>query len=346
MQLPTLLAFAAAAAGCASTRYYGVRHDQAQSVPELQRTDPPDAQAVGELRHSTTIAFFPPDSCLDRRSAPTGTQRDEQLLRLSCGTAMTDLEKAAIAAGFEVVSWQSLRGSGQPIEYAKQKNVDILFEINELDTVDVQDRDDSQRLVFFEHRGEGDSPIVVGRDVAERCRRATADPTMHIIGLSASLDVKMVAVGNGRVLWSYRTTRARDLAHTTGVRYYPAHQPRRLWAWAAIALGGTVLATQRGENASSGGQITGGLLVGVGIAGLVFRSHESPERVLCARPDVADPFAPPPQPVAPVADPGSDSYEYNAQRRERDPLAEYRLALVREIVGDFTGQLRSARGGR
>jgi hypothetical protein len=338
--LPFIVAIAAGA--CSSPRYYAVAHQQSQDVPEFRDGEPPNDQAMRELARGTTVAFFPPDACLDRRSAPTGTERDERVLRLQCGTVMTDLEKAAIAAGFEVVSWQSLRGSGQPIEYAKQKNVDLLFEINELDTVDVRDRDDQQQLIFFEHRGRGDdAPIAVGPGVAERCRRATADPTMSIVGLSASMDVKMVGVSTGRVLWSYRNTRGKDVARAAGVRYYPAEKPRRTWAWVALAIGGAVLlaSTQGQPDAAAPGAV----IAGIGVLGLVLRSHESPEEVLCNRPPVSDPFAPPMIEAPPGPETVSDRYDFSSQRRNRDPLAELRLALVREIVGDFTAQLRRAR---
>ena len=115
--------------GGGGVRYYGVASAKSQTVPEFADVDPMSAQAKSALR-GETVAFFPPDRCLERSAAPTGTVEDQQVLRLQCGVVMSELEKAAIAAGFQVVSWQALRGSDRPLRYARDQKVAVLFEIN------------------------------------------------------------------------------------------------------------------------------------------------------------------------------------------------------------------------
>ena len=324
-------------------RYFGVRNGQTTAVPEFADPTPLEADAVNEIARASTVAFFPPDACLDRRAAPSGTTTDEQVLRLQCGSVMTNLEKAAIDAGFQVVSWQSLRGTQQPIEYAKERDVELLFEINELDTVEVRDRDSAQTLSFFEHRGANDdASITVDANVANRCRAAFGGGP-GVSGLAASLDVKMVSVGTGRVLWSYRKTRNAELGVRGGVKYYESHKPTRAWAWVLVGLGALTLGAAIASEAPSGPAYLGAATIGVGVLGLVLRSHESPNDVLCNRVDVPDPFA-----LAVVRTPAAreesgSSFTYASQVRARDPLQELRMALVRDLVSDFTGQLRGAR---
>ncbi len=343
----------ACGSGGGRVRYYGVSSVASQTIPELKDTEPLTEQAKSALGKGATVAFFPPDACLDRGAVPSGTQQDQQVLRLQCGVVMTELETAAIAAGFQVVSWQSLRGNERPMKYAKDQKVDLLFEVNELGTVDVTDRDSSHQLEFFQETGPGQhTPIAVDRTIADRCRAATAG-SRALVGLAATLDVKMVSVATERVLWNYRNTRALDLSRTQGALHYAAHESRyenRRWPWVLIAVGGVVLLAGVESNGNSVLVGSGLLVAGIGVVGLITDDHsttwEAPAEILCAKPAIPDPFAPPAQVTAATPpDPGASHFEFNDSQRDRDPVVEYRLKLTHDIVADFTVQLRVGKNG-
>ena len=348
----TSLVFAMLVLGCAAggggIRYYGVTSATAQAVPEFREALPLSDQARAELKRGDTVAFFPPDRCLERSATPSGSIQDQQVLHTQCGVVMTELERAAMAAGYQVVSWQSLRGSNRPVQYAKAQKVAVLFEINELGTTDVSDRDSSQALDFFEVQGpQRFAPVRVDRSVGDRCRAAMQGAQPAIVGLSATLDVKMVSVAHERVLWTYRNTRAMDMSRSQGTQYYVAHEStykKKRWPWALIGIGVSGAGLGLADNMEPTMIGIGAGVALIGAIGVLTEHHtttwQTPSQVVCATPSVPDPYAPALVPApAPVAEENSH-FETHESTRNRDPLAESRLKLTRELVGDFMRTLQ------
>ena len=191
----------------------------------------------------------------------------------------------------------------------------------------------------------------VAAEVADRCRAATSGGERQVVGLSATLDVKMVSVASERVLWNYRNTRAMDLSKTDRALYFPAHEStyrRNRWPYVALAFGtvfgGIGLVVPEGSELRPVGLALGGSLIALGIAGLIFERHstswETPDQVICAAAAVPDPYAPAPVVVTPTKDPAKSRYELTESQRNRDPFAEYRLRLTHDLVADFANRLR------
>ena len=116
-------------AGCAQYATYGYQYRVAQHFDAGAEPDPISAEARQLLATAHTVAFYPPDYCVNSESG----EHKAKDLRATCGVLLSTLERAAEQAGFEVLSWQNLRGSKRPIDFAREANVDVLFEINEFE---------------------------------------------------------------------------------------------------------------------------------------------------------------------------------------------------------------------
>src|SRR5262245_13086891 len=208
----TLAILAAVATACGTTstrtvdtsRFYGY---EMSGSTTLDREPPPIApdKAVAALASQRRVAFVPPDSCLDMRAADSSTAVDRRVLRMQCGVTMSELEREAERAGFEVVTWQSLKGGARPLDAAKEQRIDLLFEVNELDVIEEHDRASSVEF----HYVAGDigggklDPLQVTARENGLCEAYHAKAAPSIGGLTSVLDIKMVQVSNGAVLWSY-----------------------------------------------------------------------------------------------------------------------------------------------
>jgi hypothetical protein len=125
---------------------------------------------------------------------------------------MSKLERGAQAAGYEVVSWQNLRSSEgkRAIDYAREANVDVLFEVNEFDVVSLEDTTVERTLRFFELDNGVEKPLVVSDQVADTCRKYRGG--MHQkVAWTGAIDIKTVQVADGRDRWHYRKTQERGL---------------------------------------------------------------------------------------------------------------------------------------
>lgn len=194
-----------ALAACGTTTYsYQYKSLQQFGVGEQPEPAPREAREL--LANARTVAFFPPDQCVN--SDPS--QARSQEIRAQCGAMMSSLEDAAKSAGYEVLSWQNLRGYGKrPIDFARESNVDVLFEVNELQADPIDDVSVKHNFTFTE--GEG-TPLDVSTSLAETCRDYAfkADPP-KAAALSGRVDIKLVSVADGRDRWHYTKTQDRGL---------------------------------------------------------------------------------------------------------------------------------------
>jgi hypothetical protein len=207
--------------GCAKTAVFNYHRDYALEFPETDDSAPLVREARAELASARTVAFFPPSDCVDQRTL-NNLDRDQEIMRLTCGVLLSQLERTAEEAGFSVVSWQTLRGSGRPIEYARESGVDVLFEINEFDLGTITEKDLRWTYKFFVendtvpaaarlHGAFGERPVRVSSQTQDRCH-VYASRASDTVALSGVLDIKMVRVRDGRNLWHYRRTRGEKLA--------------------------------------------------------------------------------------------------------------------------------------
>ena len=354
MIAPRVLFCAAFALGCAGPRHYGVRYNL-----DAKRLLASDAPATTEsarevVRKATTIAFFPPDACRDVKAAGAGSEEVSNVLRLSCGVLMSELEAEASRQGFSVVSWQTLRGGvGRPIEYARENKVDILFEINEL-SLDIppQDLYAFSDMSFFERdpqRG-GRQPLVVQDTmaVAKRCQ----DRYWEQAGatLAVTLDVKMVSVEDGRVRWAYRDTR-RDKADekvelTRTYEVAPGESQTSVMAWTLGGTGvsiGLIMALMGAIDTDFTRLVEPGAGIAAAGAGILLlgllldnatREYPPPDAVLC-QPGWRS-LEETPVPVAQASTAGSSVSFSDTRKLAGSDTEARRKQLLKEVIRDFT----------
>src|SRR5215467_13621189 len=131
-----------------TTRYYAYT---VASETSLDREEPPvpPAKTIAAINKLKRVAFVPPDSCLDMRAADTSTTVEKRVLRMQCGVTMSELEREAARVGFDIVTWQSLKGGQKPLDQAREQNIDLLFEINELDVIEEHTRSSAMEFRYF-----------------------------------------------------------------------------------------------------------------------------------------------------------------------------------------------------
>lgn len=337
-------------AACSHTATYGYQYRIDQQFGGGEESEAPPVEARQLLAHAKTVAFFPPDTCLDNKQQATRS------IVARCGVVLSELERNAERAGYEVVSWVNLRGERRPIEYAREANVDILFEINELLPQRVDDRDVQRTLTFFERDDAGaDSNLPVAQSIAERCQKwATRDQPVSP-GLTSTLDIKTVSVSDGRARWHYRKT----VSQATGQEYpkvrfvgstvpNPAGQ-RVLGIGIAFAITGLVLGLVDSSVNTGMDEITGepkkkvfgsypwymvgvgaGITaLGIGIAVATGSKKPEPATVLCREETVAKDA-----PTTRSDDPVSSEHRFN-ETRVSDPLARQEEKLAVERANEF-----------
>lgn len=199
--------------GCVTQAVVGYQYRVKQDFGGGEEPEMPMVEARQLLGGSRSVAFYPPDACLNTQA---GEQRAKEL-RASCGVLLSTLERAAERAGYEVMSWQNLRGDKRPIEYAREAKVDILFEINEFDIKAISDAEVERALTFFQIKDNVEQPLPLSQADAEKCRDyALAKDPPQTAALTGTIDIKTVSVADGRSRWRYRKT----LQVSTG-RVYP-----------------------------------------------------------------------------------------------------------------------------
>ena len=200
-------------AACGGDRFYGYQYRLEQQFGTGDQPEPASREARQLLANAKTVAFFPPDICLN---ADTGERKSSQL-RASCGVLLSTLERAAERAGYEVLSWQNLRGNKRPIDFAREASVDVLFEINEFDLGDLNDSAIERTLSFYEAKTSGTTQLQVSAPIAQQCRQyASTREAATTAALTGTIDIKTVSVSDGRSRWRYRKTLSQALG-----REYP-----------------------------------------------------------------------------------------------------------------------------
>lgn len=332
-------------------RWYGY---MAASDTSLDREPPatPPEKATNALAKMKRVAFVPPDMCLDMRAGDTGSTVDKRVIRMQCGVTMSELEREAEKAGFDVVTWQSLKGGTRPLEVAKEQKIDLLFEVNELDVVEEGDRSSSMEFRYF--YGDGNAPpqpLQVTAQDNEACKVYHARSAPAISGLTSVLDIKMVQVTNGSVLWSYRHEENMKASDATDMVRFPVMgrqeyvTKRPWWPWLIVGAGVAVGAAAP-EDA---GAVAGALIIGGIVTAIVVGKNtkpvgqvqlETPQAVLCRRPHIV------PQPVRPAGPPGpmvSDTFREDTRTSKKDHVEERRRELIKRSVSIFMTQLTGKR---
>jgi hypothetical protein len=294
--------------GCTKYVTYGYQYRMQQQFGGGEEPEPAPVEARELLATAKTVAFFPPDICVNVDTT-AGDTRVKQL-RANCGVLMSTLERAAERAGYEVLSWQNLRGNKRPIDFAREANVDVLFEINEFDLSDINDSEVQRKLAFFERGERGvDSPLSVATPIAQQCSdyAKQADPA-RAAALNGTIDIKTVSVSDGRARWRYRKTLSQSLGRSyPRVTFTAPEQPstaaKVLFGIGTVAFGiggGFALAevastddpaTPENEKFDSGGWSTNLIVAGAVAAGVaaiiqvaVGGSKPAPETVRCSAP--------------------------------------------------------------
>jgi hypothetical protein len=264
---------------------------------------------------------------------------------MQCGVTMSELEREAARVGFDIVTWQSLKGGQKPLDQARDQNIELLFEINELDVIEEHARSSAMEFRYF--TGDGNDgklePLDVSEDDNEACKAYHAKNAPQISGLTSVLDIKMVQVSNGSVLWSYRHVENAKAEDATALVRFPVRATqtyktsRPWWPWLVVGAGGILVVV--------GQPIPGAAIGGLGLIGAVaLPRHTTPvgdpvyeqvSTVLCRRPHVVDaPLA-----EAPKAKKHSTSFRSESRVDARDAIEEQRRELIKKSVGVFMVQL-------
>jgi hypothetical protein len=332
--------------GCGATEmrrvntgyYYGYQM-ASETKLDTEPATPPTRKAIEALSRFKRVAFVPPDTCLDMRAGDTSTTVDKRVLRMQCGVTMSELEREAANADFEVVTWQSLKGLGKPLDQAREQKIDLLFEVNELDVVTEGDYTSTMEFRYFKIAPDGSAkPMQVTEQDNEACKRYQDRAMPTVRDMSAVLDIKMVQVSNGSVLWSYRSTQSDStIGGSPMVRFAAGGvqriTARRPWWPLLVILAGVGLAVNEAP------EVGGGAIVGGGLWYL-FQSKsvskgpvtmETPETVLCRRAH----FVPPPVPVAASGPQTSDRFVSSTSTRTKDEGEEHRRRLIKASVHQY-----------
>lgn len=299
-------AAAALTVGCTRYTTYGYQYRMQQQFGGGEEPEPAPVEARELLATAKTIAFFPPDACVNVDTTAGDTKVKQ--LRANCGVLMSTLERAAERAGYEVLSWQNLRGNKRPIDFAREANVDVLFEINEFDLGEINDSQVQRTLAFFERSDRSvDSPLSVATPIAQRCSdyAKQADPT-RAAALNGTIDIKTVSVSDGRARWRYRKTLSQSLGRNYPRVTFTAPQRQSIGTRILLGVGAGTLSvgggfalaegvstedplTPENEKFDSGGWSTNLLVAGAVSLGLAAILHvgiggskPAPEEVLCS----------------------------------------------------------------
>lgn len=351
--------------GCAQYATYGYQYRMQQQFTGGEEPEPAGRDARQLLASAKTVAFYPPDSCVNTDTG--GDRKRLQELHASCGVLMSSLERAAEKAGYEVLSWQNLKGTKRAIEYAREANVDVLFEINEFDPQVLGDNDLQRTLAFFEQADAGtQSPLQVSTQMAQTCAQyaAQADPP-KAAALTGTIDIKTVSVSDGRDRWHYRKTQQVSLNRSyPAVTFRAPKGPNKIAGpfivagGVALALGGSLALVEAAssddpttptvnEKFDSGGWSTGllisgaaafavGLAIQVGAGG----SKPPPENVLCN-----GKLAVVQQPQ--VVQVGTLSAEHTfTETTHGDEVAAARKQIQDQMVAQFIQELTDSRAAR
>jgi hypothetical protein len=291
---------------CGHTSTYGYQSTFDKQFLGSEDSEPPPVEARQLLASARTVAFYPPDTCLN--TTPTETHQDK-VLRARCGVLLSKLERDAERAGYEVVSWVNLRGNQRPIDYARDANVDVLFEINELSPQRIKASESKRKLAFFERSDNGvDNDLGVSTAVGQRCHAwAKQSDKDKVAGLQSTLDIKTVSVADGRARWHYRRTVSSSVdEQSPKVRFVGANKPNKigqtlLGTGLALVITGAVFALV--DEAAAGmtnpdtgmpngktfgdypyyAIVAGGIVgvAGLGVTVVTGQAKPSPEDVLC-----------------------------------------------------------------
>src|SRR3954462_13383840 len=115
--LGKVLAIATLCFGCKPPATYGYQYQLTQQFGGAEAPEVLGREARELLANARTVAFYPPDLCLNTDTSHAGG-RDQKMAVANCGVLLSNLERAAERAGYEVLSWQNLRGQKRPIDYA------------------------------------------------------------------------------------------------------------------------------------------------------------------------------------------------------------------------------------
>ena len=349
MRLIACVATAASLAACAKTGTYSYQRKLEVKFPEDYAPAPMTAEAREVLSTARSVAFSPPDFCVEPDDRRHGVEVEQGMLRLDCGVIVSALERSAEQAGYRVVSFRTLRGSDRPIDYAKRSAVDILFEINELAFDRLTDRDARTDLAFFSETDTGTFPAAPSQAVAERCASLVKQQPSRDVALSGTIDIKMVRVTDGQNLWHYRRTRGAQLEESSSERYQKTTTtvggPVGLALGGATLVGGLVVGgaslcppgDYRCEDVNSyiskGMMITGGVVAVVGLVLVLATKAPGVDEVLCtsALTDARKQLAAP----APQFASRRTTYSIEEHANSSNTHQEERQKLRAEIVEDF-----------
>lgn len=262
-----LVALASLAAGCQKYSWYGYQYRMKTEFGGGEEPEAANVEARQLLASARTVAFFPPDVCLNITADVD--QKRIQELRASCGVLLSTLERAAERAGYEVLSWQNLRGGKRPIEYAREANVDVLFEINQFELGTLDDSQVERSMSFFVRDTDGhDAPLQVSTGLAQTCA-GYAKQSERVEGAAdiGTIDIKTVSVSDGRARWRYRKTLSESRGKTYPQHMFTAaHRPHP----GEVALG------------------TSGILLALGGGGLLLGEQLSEDNPLTPEVDAFD----------------------------------------------------------
>lgn len=173
------------------------------------------------LRRGGRVALFPPDSCVTVTAAPEGAEQSN-IIQMRCGVLLSKLERQLGEAGYEVVSWQSLRpglADGRVLDRAEQLGVDTLLEIDQFSiNARMQGTERSTRVQVFAYEEQTSEyvarPIEASKPALERCLPLADELSATVAGreVSATLAVKVVEVPTGRALAYYTKTQVESSA--------------------------------------------------------------------------------------------------------------------------------------
>jgi len=271
-------------------------------VPTVSLLQPERAKS---LKPGKKIVLLPPDSC-DPQAIRHGTGNVQDMASTRCGSLMSDLELELGKQGYRIISWQTLRTSGDVSERykaASRLGAEIIIEINQFSEGEIQNNERAVTEIRYGEMSPLGAPItalpnILPDETRLRCRSVALGIQQNALPVSAYeavLSAKAVDPSSGDALWYYSNSQFVGVSSTdegSVMRHYPAplgeppavdleYAPgaknglqssgQMIGGLGALGFGfgllGVALAEDQGlKSAATAGMVIGGLALVTGIA--------------------------------------------------------------------------------
>lgn len=220
---------------------------QAGLAPKIDLNETPTyRQTLGGVK---TAAIRLPDSCKrDTANQMTGASNHTDLIaRTDCGSWLAELERAFVANGVRVISWDAIHqrarnGTESTYTAAKALGADVVIVFNSLEASPIKGGMVEGRSHFYYESDEWGrrgpakplpDPVRVQLRAYISKKTARLGATDDVIAFAVTLDATAVLTDTEESMWFYRYTKTQPLVTSQGMRFLFEKPPGDRWYPAA-----------------------------------------------------------------------------------------------------------------